>query len=84
MQTEPNPQESADPKLIAYGKEVSSLLSSSNPKSWTAELWTMFGGYVLALKELGYTPGLSNTFWSWKELVDFFEKVEEIRKGEGG
>jgi hypothetical protein len=42
----------------------------------------MFGGYVLALKELGHAPDLSNTFWSFKELVEFFEAVEAIRAGQ--
>jgi hypothetical protein len=67
-------------KWIAYGKEVSELLSSSTAESWTNELWTMFSGFMLAQNELGRNENLSNTYFSFKELLEFFEKVEGIRK----
>jgi len=70
---------SADSVLLAYGREVGELLSSASAENWTAELWTMFGGYILALQELGNVSGLPNTFSSFKELLEFFEKVDKIR-----
>ena len=81
MNPETHASESADSKWIAYGREVSSLLSSSTAESWTNELWTMFSGFMLAQNEMGRTTTLSNTYFSFKELLEFFAKVEEIRKG---
>jgi hypothetical protein len=69
-------------KWIDYGKEVSELLSSSTAESWTNELWTMFSGFMLAQNEMGRNENLSNTYFSFKELLGFFERVEVIRKRE--
>jgi hypothetical protein len=82
MNTKTHASELSDAKWIAYGKEVSSLLSSSTAESWTNELWTMFSGFMLAQTEMGRAENLSNTYFSFKELLEFFEKVEGIRKGE--
>ena len=82
METKTHVSESPDAKWIAYGKAVSDLLSSSTAESWNRELWTMFSGFMLAQNEMGRSENLSNTFFSFKELLEFFEKVEGIRKGE--
>lgn len=82
MHTETHANENANWRLIAYGQEVNALLSSSSAESWNRELWTMFSGFMLAQNETGHTPNLSNTYFSFKELLEFFEKVERIRKGE--
>jgi hypothetical protein len=82
MNTKTHIHESADSTLLAYGKEVGELLSNNPAESWSAELWTMFGGYIIALKDLGHAPNLSNTYFSFKELLEFFEKVERIRRGD--
>jgi hypothetical protein len=79
MDTQTHMYESADPKLLAYGREVRELLSNNTAQSWSAELWTMFGGYIVALKDFGHAPELCNTYFSFKELLEFFEKVERIR-----
>jgi len=79
---ETHSSESADLKLLAYGREVNALLSSSNAESWNRELWTMFSGFMLAQNEMGRSLNLCNTFFSFKELLEFFEKVERIRSGE--
>ncbi|WP_353720703.1 hypothetical protein [Dyadobacter sp. 676] len=71
--------ESPDSRLLAYGREVSTLLSSDSAESWVAELWTMFSGFMLAQKELGYSPEIANTFFTFKDLLGFFERVERIR-----
>ena len=76
MNTETHFNAPSDAVLLAYGREVHALLSSSTPERWKTYVWDMFGGYILAQRELGYTPELSNVFWSFKELVEFFEKVE--------
>jgi hypothetical protein len=80
MNTKTHSDESADSRLIAYGKEVGELLSSSSVQTWTNELWTMFSSFMIAQNETGHTPNLSNTYFSFKELLEFFEKVEVIRK----
>jgi len=82
METKTHAGESFDAKWIAYGKAVSDLLSSSTAESWNRELWTMFSGFMLAQNEMGRSENLSNTYFSFKELLEFFEKVERIRKGE--
>jgi len=82
MKTETHPIESADATLLAYGREVGKLLSSSSTECWTAELWTIFTGYIISLKEQGHAPELCDTYFSFKELVEFFENVERIGRGE--
>jgi len=42
--------ESEDSTLLAYGKEVSELLNGETPEDWAAELWSMFGGSMIAQK----------------------------------
>ncbi|TLV00670.1 hypothetical protein [Dyadobacter luticola] len=78
MNTETHFNAPSDAVLLAYGREVHMLLSSSTPERWKAYVWDMFGGYILVQKELGYTPELSNVFWSFKELLEFFEKAESL------
>jgi hypothetical protein len=82
MHTETHTPESADSRLLAYGKEVGKLLSSSSAESWTAELWTIFTGYIISLKEQGHAPELCDTYFSFKELIEFFENVERIGQSE--
>ncbi|MEO6284717.1 MAG: hypothetical protein ABIN80_30495 [Dyadobacter sp.] len=82
MDTKTHLEETADAQFLAYGREVGSLLSNNSAESWKAELWTMFGGYIVALKDFGHAPELCNTYFSFKELLEFFEKVERIRLGE--
>jgi len=82
MHTEIYANEAANLKLIAYGREVNALLSSSSAESWNRELWTMFSGFMLAQNETGRSSNLCNTYFSFKELLEFFEKVERIRRGE--
>jgi hypothetical protein len=48
-------------------------------EDWAAELWSMFGGSMIAQKELGYSPEISNTFFSFRDLLFFFEKIDKIR-----
>ncbi len=73
--------ESPDSRLLAYGREVNALLSSESTDGMVDELWTMFSGYMLAQKELGYSPEIANTFFTFKDLLGFFESIERIRKG---
>jgi hypothetical protein len=68
-----------DSRLLAYGVEVDELLSMNNTETWTNELWTMFSGYMLAQKELGYSPNISKIFFTFRDLLLFFENVEMIR-----
>jgi len=83
MHTKTHPIESTDSTLLAYGREVGKLLSSSSAESWSDELWTMFTGYIISLKEQGHAPELCDTYFSFKELVEFFENVERIGREEG-
>lgn len=83
MNTQTHPIEPTDATLHAYGREVGKLLSSSSAECWRDELWTIFTGYIISLKEQGHAPDLCDTYFSFKELVAFFENVERVGKGEG-
>lgn len=63
---------------MAYGREVKMLLNASDPASWVVDLWTIYTGFMLAQKELGYDPRIADTFCSFKELLFLFERVKEI------
>lgn len=83
MNTETHALAPSDPTLLAYGREVGKLLSSSSAESWSNELWTIFTGYIISLKEQGHAPELCDTYFSFKELIAFFAEVERIGRGEG-
>ena len=36
---------------------------------------------MIAQKELCYSPEISNTFFSFRDLLFFFEKIDKIRNG---
>ncbi|MGN7886717.1 hypothetical protein [Dyadobacter sp. 22481] len=82
MNTETHVFAPSDPTLLAYGREVGKLLSSSSAETWSKELWTIFTGYIISLKEQGHAPELCDTYFSFKELIAFFENVERIGRGE--
>ncbi|WP_353722062.1 hypothetical protein [Dyadobacter sp. 676] len=82
MNTETHPIKPTDATLQAYGREVGKLLSSSSAECWRDELWTMFTGYIISLKEQGHAPDLCDTYFSFKELIAFFENVERVGRGE--
>jgi hypothetical protein len=64
---------------MAYGHEVEELLSMSGAETWIDDLWAIFTGYMLAQKEMGYNPRLSDIFTSFRDLVMFFEKIKAMR-----
>ena len=72
------PADPEDPVCMAYGREVMPLLNVSDPVSRAEDLWTIYTGFMLAQKELGYAPRIADTFCSFKELLFFFERVKEI------
>lgn len=82
MNTETHALAPSDTTLLAYGREVGKLLSSSSAENWRDELWTIFTGYIISLKEQGHAPELCDTYFSFKELLDFFGRVERIGRGE--
>jgi len=82
MNTQTHAPEIAESTLLAYGKEVAKLLSSSSAENWSNELWTIFTGYIMSLKEQGHAPELCDTYFSFKELLDFFAEVERIGRGD--
>ena len=61
-----------------YAEQVKELLSASNAETWSNELWTMFDGYMIAQKELGFSPTLPNTYSSFRKLLFFFERVGKV------
>jgi hypothetical protein len=74
---------SDDAKCLAYGRKVQELLSASSPDTWCDHLWDMYGGYVIAQREMGYAPDAPNVFWSFHDLLFFFESFRgNERKGD--
>ncbi|NIJ55019.1 hypothetical protein [Dyadobacter arcticus] len=67
---------------MAYGEKVKELLSASSPDAWCDHLWAMYGGYVLAQKELGYSADATNVYWSFRDLLFFFEGLPEKKMNE--
>jgi hypothetical protein len=76
MYNKPNSPESADSTCMAYGQMVNELLSASSADTWCEHLWAMYGGYVIAQRELGYGPDAPNVFWSFRDLLFFFEGMK--------
>jgi hypothetical protein len=83
MTNKTNSAESVDSQCMAYGQQVKELLSASSPEAWCDYLWSMYGGYVLAQKELGYSPEAPNVFWSFRDLLFFFDGMKEREKEKG-
>jgi len=78
MNTKTHAVKFSDATCMAYGQEVRELLSTSSPSVWADELWTIYTGYMLAQKELGYNPHIGETFCSFKELLFFFNRLEGV------
>jgi hypothetical protein len=72
--------ESEDSLRQAYGREVQELLSQSDAATWINNLWGMYTGFTMFSQEAGYDPRGHNRFVSFKELVFFFQDVEQISR----
>ncbi len=77
MNTNAHSPELSDSTCMAYGEQVKELLSMSEPAVWVDHLWTIYGGYMLAQEELGRDKHASDIFCTFRDLVFFFQKVEE-------
>ncbi|MBO9614677.1 MAG: hypothetical protein J7619_18395 [Dyadobacter sp.] len=71
------PPESQDSAALAYGEHVKTLLTMNDPKEWVEDLWTIYTGFMVAQSELGHNPHASDLFCTFRELVFFFQKLEE-------
>lgn len=69
--------ESPDSATLAYGEHVKALLTMNAPAEWVEDLWTIYTGYMIAQTELGHNPRASDLFCTFRELVFFFQKIEE-------
>lgn len=69
--------ESPDSATLAYGEHVKTLLTMNDPAEWVEDLWTMYTGFMVAQGELGHNPRASDLFCTFRELVFFFQKLEE-------
>jgi len=65
---------------MGYAEKVKELLSASSPEAWCNHLWSLYGGYVLAPKELRYCPDAPNVFWSSRDLLFFVESFRENKR----
>ena len=80
--------ESADPQpndstCLAYGRKVQELLSASSADTWCDHLWEIYGGFMLAQPELGYNPRSAEIFWSFRDLLFFFDSFRENKRADG-
>ena len=69
--------ESPDSITLAYGEQVKELLAMNAPTEWVEDLWTIYTGFMIAQGELGHNPRASDLFCTFRELVFFFQKLEE-------
>jgi hypothetical protein len=77
MNTQTHSTESDDSVCMAYGREVQALLSMSSAATWADDLWTMYTGFMVAQKQMGYNPEISDTFYAFRELVFFFGRLQK-------
>jgi hypothetical protein len=76
MNNKPNSPESTDSTCMAYGKQVEELLSMSDASVWIDDLWTIYTGFMIAQKELGYNPRAADLFCTFRDLVFFFQRTQ--------
>ena len=69
--------ESQDSATLAYAAHVKELLSMNAPEEWIEDLWTIYTGFMISQSELGHNPKASDLFCTFRELVFFFQKLEE-------
>lgn len=74
QQTSP---ESPDSTTLAYAGHVKDLLTMNAPAEWVEDLWTIYTGFMIAQGELGHNPRASDLFCTFRELIFFFQKLEE-------
>jgi len=80
MTNTPTHSESSDSQRLAnYGQLVQDLLSQCGAEEWIDDLWSIYTGYSIYQKEVGYNPRISETFTTFKELVFFFQKLEKMK-----
>ena len=79
MYTPTNGESPDSQQLANYGLLVQDLLSQCGTKEWIDDLWSIYTGYSIYQKEVGYNPRLSETFTTFKELVFFFQKLEKMK-----
>jgi hypothetical protein len=73
--------ESEDSLRQAYGRKVQELLSQSDAATWINNLWQhVHRLHDVFVQEAGYDPRGHNRFVSFKELVFFFQDVEQISR----
>jgi hypothetical protein len=77
MQNKQTPIESPDSPTLAYAERVKELLTMNAPAEWIEDLWTIYTGFMVAQSELGHNPRASDLFCTFRELVFFFQKLEE-------
>lgn len=69
--------ESPDSAMLAYGERVKALLTMNAPGEWIEDIWTIYTGFMISQGELGHNPRASDLFCTFRELVFFFQKLEE-------
>lgn len=72
-QTSPEFQNSA----ALYVEHIKTLLTMNDPAEWVEDLWTIYTGFMVAQGKLGHNPRASDLFCTFRELVFFFQKLEE-------
>jgi hypothetical protein len=76
METNQSP-ESPHSATLAYGEHVKALLTMNDPAEWIEDIWTIYTGFMISQGELGHNPRASHLFCTFRELVFFFQKLNE-------
>jgi hypothetical protein len=71
--------ESEDSVCLAYGRQVKELLNAGSPSEMLQDLWAIYSDSMAFQQEAGYNPHLSNTFMTFRELVFFMQRIENVK-----
>ena len=76
---ETHPTASEDAMCLAYGRQVKELLTMSTPTEMAEHLWEIYSGFQSFEKESGYNPRQLNIFLTFRELIHFCKRIEEVK-----
>lgn len=53
------------------------VIKHERPAEWVEDLWTIYTDCMIAQGELGHNPKASDLFCTFRELVFFFQKLDD-------
>ncbi|MEO6282001.1 MAG: hypothetical protein ABIN80_20435 [Dyadobacter sp.] len=65
----------------SYGQLVVNMLEKQTGFQWKRDLWGLFSRYVESNHNGDKSANLLDEFWTFRDLVEFFENVEALQAG---